>query len=129
MNNMTTPENPSSSDLVADWQTLHRVFIRPEDEKSRKTLIKYMEQILFGLHEFLNTHVGVTEAIPLATLAQSYSDTTISREPEKKLAEIIQDIINQIAPRAVNVASPYFIGHMTSAIPFSWFISRLLPRP
>ncbi len=83
MNNMTTPENPSSSDLVADWQTLHRVFIRPEDEKSRKTLIKYMEQILFGLHEFLNTHVGVTEAIPLATLAQSYSDTTISREPEK----------------------------------------------
>jgi glutamate decarboxylase len=114
---MTLPGNPSS-DLVADWQTLHRVFIRPEDEKSRQTLIKYMEQILFGLHEFLNSHVGVTEAIPLATLAQSYTDTTISREPEKKLAEVIKDIINQIAPRAVNVASPYFIGHMTSAIPF-----------
>jgi glutamate decarboxylase len=107
-----------SSDLVADWQTLHRVFIRPEDEKSRQTLIKYMEQILFGLHEFLNTHVGVTEAIPLAALAQSFTDTTINREPEKKLADVIKDIINQIAPRAVNVASPYFIGHMTSAIPF-----------
>jgi glutamate decarboxylase len=114
---MTLPGNPSS-DLVADWQTLHRVFIRPEDEKSRQTLIKYMEQILFGLHEFLNSHVGVTEAIPLATLAQSFTDTTINREPEKKLAEVIKDIINQIAPRAVNVASPYFIGHMTSAIPF-----------
>jgi putative pyridoxal-dependent aspartate 1-decarboxylase len=106
------------SDLVADWQTLHRVFIRPEDENSRQTLVKYMEQILFGLHDFLNTHVGVTEAIPLATLAQSFMDTTINREPEKKLADVIKDIINQIAPRAVNVASPYFIGHMTSAIPF-----------
>lgn len=117
MKPMTKPGVPSS-DLVADWQTLHRVFIRPEDEKSRQTLIKYMEQILFGLHEFLNTHVGVTEAIPLATLAQSFTDTTINREPEKKLADVIQDIIQQIAPRAVNVASPYFIGHMTSAIPF-----------
>jgi glutamate decarboxylase len=117
MKPMTKPVNPSS-DLVADWQTLHRVFIRPEDEKSRQTLIKYMEQILFGLHEFLNTHVGVTEAIPLAALAQSFTDTAINREPEKKLADVIQDIIQQIAPRAVNVASPYFIGHMTSAIPF-----------
>jgi glutamate decarboxylase len=117
MNTLTTP-GKIPPDLVADWHTLHRVFIRPEDEKSRQTLIKYMEQILFGLHEFLNTHVGVTEAIPLATLAQSFTDTTINREPEKKLADVIQDIINQIAPRAVNVASPYFIGHMTSAIPF-----------
>ncbi|MDZ7665925.1 MAG: putative pyridoxal-dependent aspartate 1-decarboxylase [Desulfotignum sp.] len=117
MNNLTTP-GKIPIDLVADWHTLHRVFIRPEDEKSRQTLIKYMEQILFGLHDFLNTHVGVTEAIPLATLAQSFTDTTINREPEKKLADVIQDIINQIAPRAVNVASPYFIGHMTSAIPF-----------
>ena len=106
------------SDLVADWHTLHRVFIRPEDENSRQTLVKYMEQILFGLHDFLNTHVGVTEPIPLATLARSFMDTTINREPEKKLADVIKDIINQIAPRAVNVASPYFIGHMTSAIPF-----------
>jgi glutamate decarboxylase len=117
MNNLTI-SGKIPPDLVADWQTLHRVFIRPEDEKSRQTLIKYMEQILFGLHEFLNTHVGVTEAIPLAALAQSFTDTTINREPEKKLADVIQDIINQIAPRAVNVASPYFIGHMTSAIPF-----------
>ncbi len=117
MDNLTTPGN-IPSDLVADWQTLHRVFIRPEDEKSRQTLIKYMEQILFGLHEFLNSHVGVTEAIPLVTLAKSYTDTTIHREPEKKLADVIKDIINEIAPRAVNVASPYFIGHMTSAIPF-----------
>ena len=39
------------------------------------------------------------------------------RAPEK-LADVIEDIITDIAPRAVNVASPYFIGHMTSAIPF-----------
>ncbi len=104
--------------LVADWETLHRVFIRPEDENSRKVLVKYMEQILFGLHDFLNRHVGVTEEISLVELAKEYTDTRINKEPQKKLADVIKDIIYEIAPKAVNVASPYFIGHMTSAIPF-----------
>jgi putative pyridoxal-dependent aspartate 1-decarboxylase len=116
MHDITPPVN-IPSDLVADWHTLHRVFIRP-DENSRQTLVKYMEQILFGLHDFLNSHVGVTQAIPLAVLSRSFTDTTINREPEKKLADVIQNIITEIAPRAVNVASPFFIGHMTSAIPF-----------
>jgi glutamate decarboxylase len=111
-----TEDRPSS--LVADWNTLHRVFIRPEDESSRNTLVKYMEQILFGLHDFLNKHVGVTEEISLIKLAEEYTDTKINIEPQKKLADVIKDIIDEIAPRAVNVASPYFIGHMTSAIPF-----------
>lgn len=104
--------------LVADWSTLHRVFIRPEDERSRQTLVKYMEQILFGLHAFLNEHVGVTEEISLSKLADDFTDTHLNKDPQKKLADVIKDIINKIAPKAVNVASPYFVGHMTSAIPF-----------
>ncbi len=111
-------ETDKPTSLVADWHTLHRVFIRPEDESSRKTLVKYMEQILFGLHDFLNKHVGVTEEISLVKLAEEYTDTRINKDPQKKLADVIKDIIDEIAPRAVNVASPYFVGHMTSAIPF-----------
>ncbi len=107
-----------SAQLIANWESLHRVFIRPEDENSKETLVKYMEQILFGLHDFLNKHVGVTEEISLAKLVEEYKDTVITRDPQKKLDDVIKDIIVEIAPRAVNVASPYFVGHMTSAIPF-----------
>ena len=104
--------------LVADWNTLGKVFIRPENDSGKQTLIKYMEQILFGLHDFLNTHVGVTEEISLKELTDGFRDTRINRDPERKLAQVITDIIEEIAPKAVNVASPYFVGHMTSAIPF-----------
>ncbi len=104
--------------LVADWERLYRVFIRPEDEACKATLIKYMEQILFGLHEFLKKHVGITEEKSLRELAEKFKETRINEYPEKKLAEVITCLINDIAPLAVNVASPYFIGHMTSAIPF-----------
>jgi glutamate decarboxylase len=105
-------------ELVADWPALTRTFIRPENDAARSTLIKYMEQILFGLHDFLKTHVGFTEAVSLKDLADRFTDSAISQNPDKKLAEVITDLIEDIAPHAVNVASPYFVGHMTSAIPF-----------
>ncbi|MBT3387869.1 MAG: putative pyridoxal-dependent aspartate 1-decarboxylase [Desulfobacula sp.] len=113
-----TETDKQHSKLVADWNTLQRIFIRPEDESSRLALVKYMEQILFGLHDFLNKHVGVTEEISLDKLAEEFTNTRINKDPQKKLADVIKDIIDIIAPRAVNVASPYFVGHMTSAIPF-----------
>lgn len=116
MNPKKTP--PLKKTLVADWPALTRTFIRPENEAARSTLIKYMEQILFGLHDFLKTHVGFTEAVSLKDLADRFTDSLISQNPEKKLADVITDLIEDIAPHAVNVASPYFIGHMTSAIPF-----------
>jgi putative pyridoxal-dependent aspartate 1-decarboxylase len=112
--NTMTPKK----ELVADWPALTRTFIRPENDASRSTLIKYMEQILFGLHDFLKTHVGFTEEISLKDLADRFTDSLISQNPEKKLADVITDLIEDIAPHAVNVASPYFVGHMTSAIPF-----------
>ncbi len=116
---MDSPKTPPlKKTLVADWPALTRTFIRPEDEAARSTLIKYMEQILFGLHDFLKTHVGFTQAVSLKDLADRFTDSLIRPNPEKKLADVITDLIEDIAPHAVNVASPYFIGHMTSAIPF-----------
>lgn len=105
-------------ELVADWDTLMRIFVRPENEATRTTLVKYMEQILFGLHDFLKQHVGITEEASLKILAERFTDTRIRKNPEKKLADVITDLIEDIAPHAVNVASPYFVGHMTSALPF-----------
>ena len=104
--------------LIADWANLIRTFIRPENEASRLALFKYMEQILFGLNDFLKRHVGITEEISLKDLAGQYKKSEIAADPEKKLENVIQDLIENIAPHAVNVSSPYFIGHMTSAIPF-----------
>jgi glutamate decarboxylase len=109
---------PSKKPLVANWETLSKVFLQPENEEAKTTLIKYMEQILFGLHEFLKKHVGITEEISLKELAENFTDTHIHRTPQKKLTEVITDLIQNVAPHAVNVASPYFVGHMTSALPF-----------
>jgi len=116
LNTVTT--RPSRPELVADWEHLFKVFIRPEDDDCKAVLIKYMERILFGLHDFQKTYVGITEAKSLKDLSEAFINTIISENPEKKLADVITCLIKEIAPHAVNVASPYFVGHMTSAIPF-----------
>jgi glutamate/tyrosine decarboxylase-like PLP-dependent enzyme len=112
------PPPPPRKLLVANWETLARTFISPENAETRQTLIKYMEQILFGLQDFLQQNVGITEEKSLKELAELFSDTKLPATPEKKLAAVITDLIDDIAPHAVNVASPYFIGHMTATIPF-----------
>lgn len=109
---------PGHADLVADWDRLFRVFICPEGQASRATLIKYMDRILYGLNDFLKKNVGITEAVSLKDLAERFTDTVINENPQKKLADVITCLIKEIAPHAVNVSSPYFVGHMTSAIPF-----------
>ena len=105
-------------ELVADWDALKRIFVKPESEASKSALVKYMNKILFGLNDFLSTHVGVTEKASLKDMSGRFRNSIIRRTPEKKLIDVITDLIEDIAPHAVNVASPYFIGHMTSAIPF-----------
>ena len=115
---MSSANTPSHKKLVADWQTLIRTFIRPESDSSKLALLKYMEQILFGLHDFLKEHVGITERVGLKELSDRFKNSVIAETPEKKLEHVIKDLIEDIAPHAVNVASPYFSGHMTSAIPF-----------
>ncbi len=113
-----TTHNHLSRPLVADWSTLQRTFLKPESEAARGALFKYMEPILFGLQDFLQSHVGITREASLRDLSARFTNVAIAEHPEKKLAEIITELIEEIAPHAVNVASPYFVGHMTAAIPF-----------
>jgi len=113
-----TAKDQGRKPLVADHESLERIFHRPESDRSRLVLTKYMEQILFGLHDFLREHVGITEKISLKALASRFTSSEIAQTPVKKLTDVISGIIEDIAPHAVNVSSPYFVGHMTSAIPF-----------
>ena len=94
----TNKNTAASKKLIADWNSLMRTFIRPEDAAARSVLLKYMEQILFGLQEFLKTHVGITQEISLRDLAGQYSNSHIPLTPEKKLDAVITELIEELAP-------------------------------
>jgi hypothetical protein len=66
--------------LVADREALERIFHRPESDHSRLVLTKYMDQILFGLHDF-SEHVGITEEISLKSLPRGSHRRILRRLP------------------------------------------------
>lgn len=115
---MKNSNQPKNSELVKDWIGLIQVFTCPEDAETRSTLVGLMSQILFELHDFLIKSVGITEEISLKELADDFTHTVLNKFPEKKLADVVTGVFDNIAPHAVNVASPYFVGHMTAAIPY-----------
>jgi glutamate decarboxylase len=115
---MQNNRKPKNYELVKDWIGLIQVFTCPEDAKTRTALVGLMRKILFELHDFLIINVGVTEEISLKELADDFTDTVVNTYPEKKLADVVTGVFDNIAPHAVNVASPYFVGHMTAAIPY-----------
>lgn len=115
---MQNNRKPKNYELVKDWIGLIQVFTCPEDAKTRTALVGLMRKILFELHDFLIINVGVTEEISLKELADDFTDTVVNTYPEQKLADVVTGVFDHIAPHAVNVASPYFVGHMTAAIPY-----------
>lgn len=115
---MKNSNQPQNNELVKDWFGLIQVFTCPEDAETRTTLVNLMSQILFELHDFLTKSVGITEEISLKELADEYTQTVLNKCPEKKLVDVVTGVFDTIAPHAVNVTSPYFVGHMTAAIPY-----------
>jgi len=94
-----------------------RTFIRPENDAGRAALVKYMEQILFGLHDFLKTHVGITQEVGLRELADEFMDTQISKHPEKKLEQVIAEempavaaVAAKVKPRTEGKTAMLFVG-------------------
>ncbi|WP_300668525.1 aminotransferase class V-fold PLP-dependent enzyme [Desulfoluna sp.] len=106
------------SEKQQEWVNLIRVFTCPEDEKTRDVLVHHMRLILFELHDFLIQNVGITEAVSLKEIADRCTNTVMNGYPEKRLADVITGVFEEISPHVVNVASPYFVGHMTAAIPY-----------
>lgn len=99
-------------------QFFQKLFMGCDNDNGYAKLQKYIEQVLFDTPNFIKQHVGYSNnGNSMKELSGKFTDTLINKYPEKDPAEAIIDLINNISPYAVNVASPYFVGHMTSAIP------------
>jgi len=102
---------------------LHETFFDPPDSITVKNLRYYTDQILFDLNNFLSENVGTATDVCLGALSENYQESLIPGKPGKKFPEMMRSIVEEIAPHGVNVSSPYFMGHMTAAIP--WFMVHL----
>ena len=112
-----------SKNVKADFEHLKKLFIIPESDDR---FIELGETILEMIHSYFHQRGGIHSSISLPELEQLFSSIRIPREPHL-LKDIFAEIREKIINHSVKVASPYYIGHMTSAIPYySIFIEMII---
>ncbi|WP_414699048.1 pyridoxal-dependent aspartate 1-decarboxylase PanP [Oligoflexus sp.] len=98
----------------ATYESLLRIFTVPESENS--TLGKIEKQISENLDGFLKEHI-VSHVIAPNELEKGFLDSQIPEEPTF-VSEQADFLLKNVVAESVHVASPRFIGHMTSALPY-----------
>lgn len=98
----------------ASVEAMYRVFTVPEAPES--TLSRIDQDISGNLAGFLQEHIVAVER-DLSEVEKNFSDSAI---PEKPIfvSEQAQFLLDKLVANSVHTASPSFIGHMTSALPY-----------
>ncbi|MBE02600.1 pyridoxal-dependent aspartate 1-decarboxylase PanP [Marinobacter lutaoensis] len=98
----------------ASIEAMYRVFTVPEAPDS--TLSRIDQDISRNLAGFLQEHIVAVER-DLAEVEKDFADYNI---PEKPIfvSEQAQFLLDKLVANSVHTASPAFIGHMTSALPY-----------
>jgi len=95
-------------------ESLHRIFTIPEAPDS--TLGRIERHLSENLEGFLTDHIVAKEK-PLHEIEQDFADSAIPENPEF-VSDHTETLLNKLVAHSVHTASPRFIGHMTSALPY-----------
>jgi glutamate decarboxylase len=93
---------------------MYRVFTVPEAPDS--TLSRIDQNISRNLAGFLQEHIVAVER-DLSDVEKNFSDSAIPEKPVF-VSDQTQFLLDKVVADSVHTASPAFIGHMTSALPY-----------
>jgi len=98
----------------ATLDSMRKVFSIPESEDS--TLIKIEKEISKNLLGFMRNHIVAGEMEP-AEIEKDFQNVNIPDEP-MFVHDQAKFLMDKVVSQSVHTASPSFIGHMTSSMPY-----------
>lgn len=101
-------------DIPVDMEQIKKLFIMPD---SVDKFIEFGNELLDLIHNFFSEKGGIHSSILLPDLAKLFSNTDIPDSPHL-LKNVLLEIKTNVISHSVKVANPYYIGHMTSAVPY-----------
>ena len=107
----------------ASLDSLYRIFTVPEAPDS--TLGKIDQSISQNLAGFLQEHIVASER-DLAQIEKDFSNPFIPQDPSF-VSDQIDFLLDKLVAQSVHIASPSFVGHMASALPYFMLpLSRIM---
>ena len=108
--------------IIPDMNQLKKLFIMPD---SPDKFLEFGTELLDLIHNFFTEKGGIHSAIPLPELEKLFSKVDIPKRPQL-LKDVLLEIKNKIIAHSVKVGNPYYIGHMTSAVPYFMILLEMI---
>ncbi len=114
--------NKETKVVRANWEYLRKLFIMPD---SPDKFIEFGHELLEMIHDFFKEKGGIHSSISLPDLSHIFSATAVPNEPNL-IKNVLAEIKEKIIAHSVKVGNPYYIGHMTSAIPYFMVLLEMI---
>ncbi len=112
--NTSLRNNKPGSTIPLDMEQIKKLFIMPD---SPDKFHEFGNELLDMIHMFFSEKGGIHSSILLSDLAKIFSDINVPVEPDL-LKNVLYEIKTKVIAHSVKVGNPYYIGHMTSAVPY-----------
>ena len=112
----------SSKKVETNLEYLRKLFIMPD---SPDKFIQFGHDLLEMIHDFFQEKGGIHSSITLPELSKIFDQTAIPDKPYL-IRDVLLEIKTKIIGHSVKVGSPYYIGHMTSAIPYFMILLEMI---
>jgi glutamate decarboxylase len=87
--------------------------------------VEFGVHLLDMIHDFFKEKGGIHSSISMEALAKIFCNTEMPSQPQL-IRDVLDEIKNNIIKHSVKVANPYYIGHMTSAIPYFMILLEMI---
>jgi putative pyridoxal-dependent aspartate 1-decarboxylase len=108
--------------IQSNFEYLKKLFIMPD---SPDKFIEFGNDLLGMIHDFFQEKGGIHSTISLPELSEIFRRTSLPEEPQL-IKDVVARIKTEIVDHSVKVGSPYYIGHMTSAVPYFMILIEMI---
>lgn len=114
--------NADSKKVKSNIEYLRKLFIMPD---SPDKFIEFGHELLEMIHDFFKEKGGIHSSITLPELSLIFNETAVPDEPHL-IKDVLTEIKQKVTAHSVKVGSPYYIGHMTSAVPYFMILLEMI---
>ncbi|MFC1863507.1 aminotransferase class V-fold PLP-dependent enzyme [Thermodesulfobacteriota bacterium] len=101
---------------------LKKLFIMPD---SPDKFVQFGHELLEMIHDFYQEKGGIHSSVTLPELSKIFDRTALPESP-KLIKDVLPEIKSKIIDHSVKVGNPFYIGHMTSAIPYFMILLEMI---
>lgn len=111
-----------SKKIKTNLAYLKKLFIMPD---SPDKFVEFGHELLELIHDFFQEKGGIHSSVTLPQLSGIFNQTSIPDSP-LLIKDVLSEIKSKVIDHSVKVGNPYYIGHMTSAIPYFMVLLEMI---